>query len=187
MKSNSSKLSASPANDKPWIILIAVVSILVPLLVGYLLFTQRSGKSSSDSIRFLPAMNAGINSVVSLLLLAGKRMARTGKTQVHKTIMLTACFLSIVFLVSYLVYHAQAGDVKYMGDGFDKYFYLLILFSHILLSIVIVPMVLLAVFRAMKGNYVKHRAIVKWAWPIWLYVSVTGVLVYLFAHVINPL
>lgn len=136
--------------------------------------------------QFLPALNAGINSSVTVLLLAGKILIRRGKRKIHKTIMISAAGLSAVFLVSYLIYHSFAGDIKYGGSGIDKVIYLFILFTHILLSVGVVPLVLFALARGLAGEFARHKNIVKWAWPAWLYVSVTGVLVYLFAHVFNP-
>jgi putative membrane protein len=174
------------ANDKLFIPLIAGLSIAVPSLVAILLFWDVNGRSLVGDVGFLPAMNAGINSTVSILLLVGLLFVRRGMLKAHRGVMIAALVLSVFFLASYVVYHAAHGDVKYGGQGVFKVVYLLILASHILLSMVVVPLALFAVYRGLTNSIQQHRRIVRWAWPIWLYVSVTGVIVYLFAHVFNP-
>jgi putative membrane protein len=188
MKSSNSKPSTQPNSDSSWLIVIATVSVVVPLLVAWLLYGKRETglDGTAGNWNFLPALNAGINGSVAILLLIGKFVIRQDRRQLHKRIMLSALGLSVLFLVSYILYHAQAGDVRYKGEGADRYFYLFILITHILLSIVVVPLALLAVYRGLKGQFESHKKVVKWTWPIWVYVSVTGVLVYLFAHILNP-
>jgi putative membrane protein len=150
------------------------------------MFGNIGGKALLGDLSFLPAMNAGINSTVTLLLLAALYWIRKGNVKAHKVAMVTALVLSIFFLVSYVLYHASNGDVKYGGTGFLKYTYLFILGTHIILSVVVVPLALFSVYRGLSMAVDKHKKIVRYAWPIWLYVSVTGVIVYLFAHVFNP-
>lgn len=179
-------MSTLKSNDKVYVPLIATLSVVIPALVALLLFGQVDGRSLVGDVSFLPAMNAGINSTVSLLLLLALWFIKRKNLVAHKNTMLVALVLSIFFLASYVVYHAAHGDVKYGGTGFLKGLYLLILASHILLSIAVVPLALFAVYRGLSNSVARHKKIVRWAWPIWLYVSVTGVIVYLFAHVWNP-
>lgn len=186
MKSNNSKQSTPATSDKGWLLLIGVVSVAVPAIVAWLLYGREKGATNAGAWDFLPALNAGINSSVAVLLILGKWVIRKGQREVHKAIMLAAFTLSLLFLVSYLLYHAQAGDVKYTGTGADRYIYLFILATHIILSGVVVPLALLAIYRGIRGQFEQHKRVVKWTWPVWLYVAVTGVVVYVFAHVINP-
>jgi putative membrane protein len=173
-------------NDKFFVPLIATLSVVVPALIAFLLFSDFGGSAMVGDLSFLPAMNAGINSSVSILLVVALVFIKRGNIKAHKTTMITALVLSIFFLVSYVLYHGANGDVKYGGTGALKITYYIILFSHILLSMAVVPLALLATYRGLSNSIVSHKKIVRWAWPIWLYVSVTGVIVYLFAHVFNP-
>lgn len=164
--------------------MIIALSVVVPAVVALLIFMSRSETTVSTGTSFLPTLNAIINSTVTLLLIAGLVFIKRGKREMHRGAMIGAFILSIVFLVSYIIYHYTASHVSFGGEGAIKGIYLFILFSHILLSVIIVPLALLSIYRAIQGQFQKHRKVVKWAWPIWLYVSVTGVLVYLMAHVI---
>ena len=100
--------------------------------------------------------------------------------------MMSAFVLSCIFLVSYIVYHYGAESVPYNGTGVWRGIYLFILLTHIVLSVAIVPLALFSIYRGYTGQFARHKKITRWAWPIWLYVSVTGVIVYLMAHVYNP-
>ena len=135
---------------------------------------------------FLPLLNALINSTVAILLCVGYYFIRRKQWKLHRTMMLSALVLSVLFLVSYIIYHSGPGHVKYNGTGITRTIYLSILFSHILLSVVVVPLALLSVYRGLSGMTQKHRQIAKITLPIWLYVAVTGVVVYLMAHPFNP-
>jgi putative membrane protein len=179
-------MSTLKTNDRFYVPLIATLSVVVPALIAVLLFGDLGGARMVGDVSFLPAMNAGINSTVSVLLISALVLIRRGNIRAHKTVMVTALVLSIFFLVSYVLYHSAHGDVKYGGTGAWKGIYLFILGTHILLSMAVVPLALFAVYRGLSNSVDKHKKIVRWAWPIWLYVSVTGVIVYLFAHVFNP-
>ncbi len=179
-------MSTLKTNDRLYVPLIATLSVAVPALVAVLLFSKIGGEPLVGDVGFLPAMNAGINTAVTLLLLLGLYFVHKGNIDAHKKTMVTALVLSIFFLVSYVLYHQAAGDTKYNGSGFLKYTYFFILLTHILLSMATVPLALFAVYRGLSNSIAQHKKIVRWAWPIWLYVSVTGVIVYLFVHVFNP-
>ena len=178
-------MSTLKQNDKLYVPLIGSLAVAVPAIVAVLIFGDKMDFGVGD-VSFLPAVNAAINSTVSILLVLGLVFIRRKQIQLHRFVMVAALVLSTLFLVSYVVYHSQAESVPYESAGIDRTIYLFILLSHILLSVVVVPLALLSVYRGMTNQIEKHRKITKWSWPIWLYVSVTGVVVYLMAHVFNP-
>ncbi len=122
--------------------------------------------------------NAIINSCVAVLLVAALAAVKAKKYVLHKNLMLTAMFLSIFFLVSYICHHLFAGETKFGGDGTEKMIYYIILFTHIPLAGIILPFILFSAYRAMTGEFDKHKKLVRITWPIWFYVAVTGVIVY---------
>ena len=160
--------------------MIGFISVLVVGVVA-LLLVQSQGMSAplNEKIYLLPKFNAFINGITFCLLLAGFVSIRKGKVTVHKSFMVGAFVLSILFLVSYITYHYGAPHTSFEGEGMVKYFYYFVLITHILLAITIVPLALITLFRAWKLEYVKHKKIAKWTLPIWLYVSLSGVVVYL--------
>ncbi|PYX34798.1 MAG: DUF420 domain-containing protein [Acidobacteria bacterium] len=129
-----------------------------------------------------PIINASLNGCSAVLLVTGHRMITRGKVTAHRAIMLTAFAASSIFLVSYLYYHAHVGSVHFRGTGWSRPLYFTILTSHTILAIVIVPMVLITLSRALRERFDRHRAIARWTFPLWLYVSVTGVVVYLMLY-----
>lgn len=133
-----------------------------------------------------PAVNAALNLTCFVFLVAGRMAIARGDDALHKKRMLSAFVASSVFLVSYLIRFATTGAHKYPGDGWDKTTYLLILFSHMILAVVLVPLVITALRRALKGNFEAHKRIVRFTWPVWMYVSVTGVIVYLMLYHLAP-
>ncbi|MCH7494834.1 MAG: DUF420 domain-containing protein [Candidatus Marinimicrobia bacterium] len=130
----------------------------------------------------LPTINAILNATSGALVLLGYRNIRRGKDAIHKKFMLTAIGVSALFLSSYLVYHWEVGSIKFQGEGIIRIIYFSILISHTILAVVIVPMVLRTVYLALKGQFSKHRKIAKLTFPIWVYVSATGVIVYLMLY-----
>jgi putative membrane protein len=124
-------------------------------------------------------INAVINSMVSVLLISAYVSVRRRKYLLHKKLMLTAIVLSTLFLVSYIAHHLLAGDTIFGGKGAIRYFYYFILATHILLAAIILPFILFTAYRGLTSEFVRHRKIARYTFPIWLYVSVTGVLVYL--------
>ena len=133
-----------------------------------------------------PAINAALNGTCFVFLVLGRMAIARGDEALHRKRMLTAFTASTVFLVSYLIRFAVSGSHKYPGEGLDKSIYLVILFSHMILAVVLVPLVLRALQLALRGRFPQHKKLVKYTWPIWMYVSVTGVLVYLMLYHLGP-
>lgn len=134
----------------------------------------------------LPALNACLNATSATLLVIGYWQIRSKKILLHRVCMSAAFLTSTLFLVSYLYYHYHHGSTKFQGPSGVRLVYLAILLTHTVLAALIVPMILLTFQRALTGKYAKHRAIAKWTLPIWLYVSVTGVIVYLMLYQLYP-
>jgi putative membrane protein len=130
------------------------------------------------SVSQLPAVNAALNSLSAILLVGGYLFIKSRNIKAHKACMLSAFASSMLFLVSYLVYHYQVGSVPFKGEGGIRLVYFTILLTHTLLATTVVPLALVTLFRAFKERFDAHRRIARWTFPIWLYVSVTGVIVY---------
>jgi uncharacterized membrane protein YozB (DUF420 family) len=126
----------------------------------------------------LPALNAGLNSLSTVLLLAGYRNIRRSNIAAHRLCMLAAFATSTLFLISYLTYHAQVGSVPFQGRGWIRPLYFTILVTHIILAAAILPLALVTLYRAWRERFDRHRRIARWTLPLWLYVSVTGVVIY---------
>ncbi len=133
------------------------------------------------------ALNASLNALSAILLAAGYGAIRAGKREVHKAFMISAFAVSTVFLGSYLVYHYRVGHVVFQGQGWIRPVYFALLLSHTVLAVVIVPMILVTLRRAWLERFDKHRLIARWTLPLWFYVSVTGVIVYLLVYQIYTL
>ena len=140
-----------------------------------------TGENSLD-LTFLPAVNAILNSLSAVCLFLGYLAIRKSMRERHIQMMLSALFFSLLFLISYLTYHAFSGDTLFHGDGWIRSLYFFILISHILLSVIVLPMVLTTVYLAANGDFTRHPKIARITLPLWLYVSVTGVLVYLMLY-----
>jgi putative membrane protein len=134
----------------------------------------------------LPLLNAILNSLSAVLLCSGYIAIRRRCVSLHKTCMLTACFTSALFLVSYLTYHYHVGSKPFTGQGSIRLVYFTILISHTILAAVIVPLVLLTLTRAWKAQWPRHRRLARWTLPLWLYVSVTGVIIYVMLYQLYP-
>ena len=134
------------------------------------------------TISDLPALNATLNAAAATLLVIGYILIRSGRVQQHKRVMLGAFATSTLFLISYVIYHANIGSRPFPGTGMIRTVYLTILFTHIVLAMVIVPMVLITLSRALRERFDRHAAIARWTLPLWLYVSVTGVIVYVMLY-----
>jgi putative membrane protein len=132
------------------------------------------------NVHIFATINAFINSMVTLLLVAALVAVKLRKLVLHKRLMLAAMVLSVLFLISYVCHHLFAGDTKYGGEGGLRYLYFFILITHIFLAAIIMPFVLFTAYRALIAEFPEHKKLARITWPIWLYVSVTGVVVYLF-------
>ena len=134
------------------------------------------------SIADLPAVNAFLNATSGVLLTIGYVLIRRGRWQQHRAVMLSAFGVSVLFLISYVVYHANAGSRPFPGTGPIRTVYFVILITHVILAAAIVPLALVTLTRGLRERFDRHRAIARWTLPIWLYVSVTGVIVYLMLY-----
>ncbi len=137
-------------------------------------------------ISTLPTLNAVLNSASALLLMIGYFFIRRRKWKVHRALMLAAFTSSILFLTSYVTYHVDVGSVPFQGQGWVRSVYFTVLFSHVLLAAIIVPLALVTLYRALRGRFDRHRRIARWTLPLWLYVSVSGVVVYLMLYHLGP-
>lgn len=139
-----------------------------------------------DIIPFLPPLQAGLNTLSALLLGCGYFFIRRKNRAAHRLCMSSALFVSFLFTLSYLYYHAQVGNVAFAGQGIIRPFYFTILASHVILAALTVPLVLATVWQIIRGQPEKHRWLARWTLPVWLYVSVTGVMIYIMAFHIYP-
>ena len=130
------------------------------------------------TVHDLPAVNASLNALSGILLLIGYVLIRNGRIRQHRLCMVSAFITSSLFLVCYVVYHAQVGSVRFTRVGFVRPLYFTILITHVTLAATVPPLAIVTLSRGLRGRVVQHRAIARWTWPIWMYVSVTGVLVY---------
>lgn len=165
-------------NDKQARLLILTVSFVVFAAVVILSRVQLK-VDLGFSVHVFAAINAVINSCVSLLLIAALVAVKNKNYVAHKNMMLTAMVLSILFLVSYIAHHLLSGDTKFGGEGAIRYVYFIILITHIFLAAIILPFILYTAYRSLTGEFEKHKKLAKYTWPLWLYVSITGVVVYL--------
>jgi uncharacterized membrane protein YozB (DUF420 family) len=129
-----------------------------------------------------PGLDASLNGTTAVLLLIGRGLIKRGRMMAHRAVMITALISSSLFLASYLYYHWHVGSVHFQGQGWVRPLYFTILISHTFLAAVIVPMIIVTFSRALRERYDRHRAIARWTFPLWLYVSVTGVVVYLMLY-----
>ena len=173
----SPDLTLEPRSDRAFFVFNAVASIGAVSLLAYLLLIRRGGDGGWD-LRFMPAVNAALNATCATFLVAGIVAIKTGRRRLHKFMMVGAVVASALFLVGYLAYHAAHGDTKYAGEGILRTVYLVMLASHVLLSIAVVPLVFTTVYYAARQVHARHKRVAKWTYPLWLYVSVTGVLIF---------
>ena len=165
--------------SKGWIRLIIAISVVIPIAVGVLLFGSLDLGIKNSFVYSLPHINAVINSFTAIALLVGLFFIRRQNVVGHKNAMTTAFVLGSVFLISYVVYHSAVPSTKFGGEGMIRIIYFVLLLSHILLAAIVVPLVLFAIYFAISKKIASHKKIVKYTWPIWFYVSVSGVIVYL--------
>ncbi len=134
----------------------------------------------------LAPLDAVLNATAAILLLAGFISIRRHRVRAHRAFMLSAFVVSLAFFISYCLYHYHVGDVRFAGRGWVRPLYFTVLISHVSAAAVIVPLVLITLSRALRGRFTRHRRIARWTWPIWVYVSVTGVVVYLMVYWLYP-
>lgn len=162
--------------DKKYTVWIWILSIAIPIAVAVLFTIKIPGV---QRLGFLPPIYATINGITAIILVVAVYQIKKGNRKTHERLMKTAIGLSITFLLMYMAYHMTADSTSYGGEGWLKYLYFSILISHILLSIVVIPFVLITYVRAISGQFYKHRKIARITFPLWLYVAVSGVIVYL--------
>lgn len=164
-------------SDRSFWIFNALVSSTAIGFLGWLLLLREGGGVDAD-LSFMPGVNAALNATSATLLVAGLVAIRSGRRDIHKRLMVAAFAASAVFLVGYVLYHYAHGDTQYQGEGTIRLLYFAILISHVLLSIVMLPMILTTFYLAAGNRFTTHKKLARWTLPIWLYVSVTGVVIY---------
>lgn len=166
--------------EKKYNTLIVIVSVIIPLVVG-VLFTVKLKDLGIDvePLSFLPPIYATTNGITAIVLILAVIAVKNGKLKLHERLMTFAIALSLAFLIMYVAYHMTADSTKFGGEGTIRYVYIFILLTHILLSIAIIPLVLITYVRALAKRFDRHKKIAKITFPLWLYVAITGVVVYL--------
>ena len=165
---------------------IGALSLVVVLAVGVLLLGHTPGRGGRADVAALPALNALLNGASAVLLTAGWLAIRRRRIAVHRGCMLGAFSVSVLFLVSYVVYHALAGSRPFAGQGWIRPVYFAVLISHVVLAAAMVPFVLTTLYRALGADFARHARLARVTLPVWLYVSVTGVVVYLILYRLFP-
>ena len=163
-------------NTKKYTLWIWILSIAIPIAVA-ILFTVRI--PGVERLGFLPPMYATINGITAILLVLAVIQIRKGNRKTHELFMKSSIVLSALFLVMYVAYHMTSDSTTYGGEGVLRYVYFFILITHIVLSITVIPFVLITYVRAISGQFQKHKKIARITFPLWLYVAVTGVIVYI--------
>jgi len=156
--------------------LIIVLSVVIPVVVALLFKVRIPGV---ERLGFLPPMYATINATTAVLLILAVVQIKKGNKTLHERLIKISMFLSVLFLIMYVAYHATADATPYLGEGVSRYMYFFILITHIVLSIIVIPFVLFTYARAANQDFDRHKKIAKITFPLWLYVAVTGVIVYL--------
>ena len=159
-------------------------SLILSILI-WLIYFKTPSVHNFSWVSSLPALNALLNSISFLLLLSGLVLIKKGHVRGHVRCMLAAAGISVLFVISYALYHFLHGETKFFGQGNIRYFYFAILISHIMLSFPLVPLVLTTLWHGLKGNHKQHRIVARITFPIWLYISVTGVLIFLILNNFN--
>jgi putative membrane protein len=169
--------AAPQPNTRTAIAAILAVSLAATLFLFWLIYIHPAA-ASSEQFAFLPALNAVLNGLAAVSLLIGYVLIRNHRIKAHRAAMMTAFAFSTLFLVSYIAHHALHGDVRYPAHAALRSVYLPLLASHIILATVALPLVLVTFFFSLSGRIPQHRKVARWTFPLWLYVSVTGVITY---------
>ena len=168
------------AQEKKYKRIITILSIVIPLAVAALFGVNlRKLGFNVEPLTFLPPIYATINGLTALILIASVVAIKNKNRKLHEQLITFAMFCSLVFLLLYIAYHMTSDSTKFGGEGAIKYVYYFILITHIILSIIVIPFVLTTFMRAKLGNFPEHKKIAKFTFPLWLYVAITGVIVYL--------
>ncbi len=173
-------METAVSNSKRAVITIIGLSCIASLFLIWLIYFKAPAEQTWVFISYLPALNATLNGMSALCLIAGFRYIKKGHHRTHKRYMIAALSFSALFLVSYLTYHHFQGDTLFTGTGLIRPVYFFILITHIVLSIFALPMALITAFFSFSERFVQHKRIARYTFPVWLYVSVTGVLVFAF-------
>ena len=168
--------------DRVALPIIGVLSLAVVLVVGFLLLGHTPGQGGRADVAVLPALNALLNGASAVLLASGWLAIRRRRIALHRACMLGAFSVSVLFLISYVVYHALAGSRPFTGQGWIRPVYFAVLLTHIVLAAGMVPFVLTTLYRALASDFPRHARLARRTLPVWLYVSVTGVIVYLILY-----
>lgn len=166
-------------SDSPFWIVNAIVSTVALAVLTYLLLLRGGSQGGGQSLAFMPAVNAAFNGLSAILLVLAVRAIRKKRVRQHQMLVISAFASSSLFLAGYLAYHYVHGDTHYPGAGAARVFYLVLLASHVILSIPVVPLCLAAFYYALTRRFDTHKRITRFLYPIWLYVSITGVVVFL--------
>jgi putative membrane protein len=169
---------APKSNTRPAIAAILAISAAATAFLFWLIYVHPATDAASVRFAFLPALNAVLNGLSATALLIGFTFIRARRIRAHRAAMFTAFAFSTLFLVSYILHHALHGDVRYPVHGAFRSFYLSLLASHIVLAVVALPLILVTFFFSLTGRIAQHRKVARWTFPLWLYVSVTGVVTY---------
>lgn len=164
-----------PQIEKKYKPLVIALSIIIPLVVAVLFRVEIEGYNTS----FLPPIYAGINGLTAVILILAVISIKNGKRKRHENLMKLAILCSLLFLVGYVIYHMTSSHTSYGNEGLSKWIYFILLISHIILSVAIIPLVMITYLKAISGNFKAHRKLAKITFPIWLYVAISGVVVYL--------
>jgi putative membrane protein len=157
---------------------ILAISVAATLFLFWLIYVHPASDTASAQLAFLPALNALLNGLSATALLIGFTLIRARRIAAHRLSMITAFGFSTLFLISYILHHALHGDVRYPAHAALRAVYLPLLASHILLAVITLPLVLITFFFSLTGRFPQHRRIARWTFPLWLYVSITGVVTY---------
>ncbi len=179
-------MQANLKSERKSILTIILLSVVVFAFLVWWIYAKETGQTQNQGmVDFLPYLNSFLNALTSIFLVLGLRAIKGGNKELHKKIMLGAGSLSATFLISYLLYHHFHGDTKFLGTGVIKVSYFIILISHVLLSMVQVPLILFTFYLAFKEKWSLHKKVAKITFPIWLYVSITGVVIFIFLKFLN--
>ncbi len=173
----SSKILEQISVKKALAIIIGL-GVIAVLFLFWLIYFAEDSQSTAQWVKNLSVVNAGLNALSTTFLLLAFREIKRKNFQKHMRFNLAAFVTSSLFLISYVTYHHFVGDTKFMGEGFIRLFYFFILITHIVLSVFVVPLVLSSFYFALSGKFKTHKKVSRWTFPVWLYVSVTGVLIF---------